>query len=124
MKGDTFKPSEAPDEEAKARRAKNLLALKKKERGLDWGADEGAPRAAALSRAHSTHTLPALRVERGAFLCCTERLSQRRRPRTHAERDGTHGAGVDDGRGLRIVILRGMFTIAEMDADLDVSLSP
>ena len=124
MKGDTFKPSEAPDEEAKARRAKNLLALKKKERELDWGADEGAPRAAALSRAHSTHTLPALRVERGAFLCCTERLSQRRRPRTHAERDGTHGAGVDDGRGLRIVILRGMFTIAEMDADLDVSLSP
>jgi len=67
MKGDTFKPSEAPDEEAKARRAKNLLALKKKERGLDWGADEGAPRAAALSRAHSTHTLPALCVERGAF---------------------------------------------------------
>ena len=58
------------------------------------------------------------------FLCCTERLSQRRRPRTHAERDGTHGAGVDDGRGLRIVILSGMFTIAEMDADLDVSLSP
>lgn len=69
MKGDTFVERETAEE--KKKRSKAIVALKKKERALDWGADDG----------------------------------------------------VDDGRGLRIVILKHMFKWEELAKDPNATLT-
>jgi uncharacterized protein YerC len=62
LKGEKFIAKEAESEEVKKKRAASIAAIKKRERALDWGADEG----------------------------------------------------IDDGRGIRIVILKGMFEVQEL----------
>ncbi|EKX31778.1 hypothetical protein GUITHDRAFT_149069, partial [Guillardia theta CCMP2712] len=71
MKGQQYVEKEKMSEEAKKERQKRIQAIKKQERALDWGADEG----------------------------------------------------IDDGRGLRIVILKNMFTVEEMKVDAEAAIT-